>query len=347
LLSEAPSLKELAGHEGDLLGLAFSPDGRWLASGARGESFVQLWDTDGYAPAARLRLGGSEDSPGLLRFSPDSRYLSAGLGRRPMIWDVKSRRLRFDSYAERGGGADSIAFSRDGATLYGLRVAAGPWSGEKIDIDVWARPAADLKGTKPSTAAHPGPWPILSEPIPCPFWHDAAIVGEAADGTILLRCTLGLMGDGPLRKTRKFSFRLSTATGHLGRLDPKTLPLASAAVSPDGRSLVVPASGGRLKCFDLSADPPSAIWNCTLAGGKAAEVLAHSGCSRYLAVADAEGVVRILDAAGGGELSSLDWGQGKGKSRAKVRALALSAGGELLAIGGTRRTITVVERMGP
>lgn len=345
-MPESAPWKELTGHEGDLRGLAFSPDGRWLASSARGERHIQLWDLPAFVPGERLRIGGDEDSAGSLRFSPDSRFLSAALGRRPMIWDVKSRRLRFDSYAERDRGADSVAFSRDGKALYGLRVASGPWS-EEVAVEVWARSASDLKGGKPSTAQVPGPWPILSEKIPCPFWHDAAIVGETADGTLLLRFTLGLMGDGPLRKTSKSSFRLSPTTGRLDRLGSKAPSLTSAAVSPGGGSLVVPASGGRLKCFDLSSDPPGETWDCTLGGGKAAEALAHSGCGRRLAVADADGIVRILDAASGKELSALDWGQGKGKARAKVRTLALSSGGELLAIGGTRKTITIVELASP
>ena len=81
-------------------------------------------------------------------------------------------------------------------------------------------------------------------------------------------------------------------------------------------------------------------------GRKSAETLTYSGCGRYLAVADVAGVVRVFEAEEGTDIFSLDWGQGEEKSRAKVRVLALSPGGEMLAIGGTRRTITVVERTG-
>lgn len=339
-------MKELEGHTGPLTGLAFSPDGRWLASGAGGESFVQLWDAATLAPEGRLRVAGGEDSPAALRFSPDSRHIAARLGRRTMVWNVKARRLRFDSYAVRGCGADEVAFSRDGKTLYGLRVDAGP-SDSTIDVGVWASPVAGLKATPTPDARGPDPWPVLSETVPCPFWHNATLVGPTADGALLLRCFVGLLEKGPWAKSREFAFRLSPETGLVRPLNPKTYRLTSALISPDGRRLVVPASRGQLRCLDLSTDPPAEVWCRTLDGGKSAEFLTFSGCGRYLAVADAAGVVRVLEAEGGDERLALDWGQGAGKSRAQVRALALSPGGAMLAVGGTRRTVTVVERSDP
>jgi WD40 repeat protein len=81
----------LKGHAGSVLGVAFSPDGKTLATGGY-EGKVKLWNIATEQELATLELlpGGCLS----LRFSPDGRALAAGsvVGSEPFmsLWRVPS-----------------------------------------------------------------------------------------------------------------------------------------------------------------------------------------------------------------------------------------------------------------
>jgi WD40 repeat protein len=113
----APRL-ELLGHKSVALGVAFSPDGKTLASvcgGPKGKADVRLWNV---ATGKQLVvLTGHEGPLYHVRFSPDGKLVaSAGSGATVRVWDAATGEQRHALRAHTTH-VDAIAFHQDGRTL--------------------------------------------------------------------------------------------------------------------------------------------------------------------------------------------------------------------------------------
>jgi WD40 repeat protein len=114
-------------HPGGARTVAFSPDGKTLASGSRGYDLqtsrrwgeVKLWDTATGKQRQSFRHEG--DSIDCLTFSPDGRMLAVGSDRSVWLWAVDSGK-KVGSFEQLADGIRCVAFSPDGRTL----AAAGP-----------------------------------------------------------------------------------------------------------------------------------------------------------------------------------------------------------------------------
>jgi hypothetical protein len=116
-------LATLAGHAGDIMAVAFSPDGTTLATGGR-DNMIRVWETRNYARVAVLE--GHSRPVNTLAFSPDGRLLASGSDDISIkLWDLPTgggvRTLVADSLlADSQPGpwtVRSVAFAPDGQTL--------------------------------------------------------------------------------------------------------------------------------------------------------------------------------------------------------------------------------------
>jgi WD40 repeat protein len=83
--------RTLAGHKGAIIALAFSADGRRLASGSADKE-ARVWDMTAADPAATvIVLRGHTDSVQTLAFSPDGRWIATGSAdTTARVWDLNS-----------------------------------------------------------------------------------------------------------------------------------------------------------------------------------------------------------------------------------------------------------------
>ncbi|MCD4785543.1 MAG: protein kinase [Candidatus Eremiobacteraeota bacterium] len=119
-------LRTLKGHSSDVNSVAFSPDGKYMASGSNDKT-IKMWNKD-TGKCLRTLKGHSSDINSV-KFSPDSKYIASGSYDHTIkIWDADSgeclRTLKGHS-----GSVYSVAFSPDGKYI-----ASGGWD---KTIKIW------------------------------------------------------------------------------------------------------------------------------------------------------------------------------------------------------------------
>ena len=113
-LASKPQIVVQTGHTGAVMSVAFSPDGKTLAS-ASWDNTIKLWDT---ATGQELRtLTGHTYWVAAVAFSPDGKTLaSGGWDKTVKVWDVATGELK-RTLSGHTGWVYTIAFSPDGKFL--------------------------------------------------------------------------------------------------------------------------------------------------------------------------------------------------------------------------------------
>jgi WD40 repeat protein len=132
-------------------GLAFSPDGKLLATAWR-DGNIRLYDgrTGEFRSLLDSQLGPDEGGCGPIAFSPDSKTLaSKGRDRTLVLWDLAEAKPRHTLKGHKHG-VEAVAFSTDGRWI-----ATGGGAAKDYEVILWDAKSGDVKQT----------FPDLGEPV--------------------------------------------------------------------------------------------------------------------------------------------------------------------------------------
>ncbi len=338
-LAQKPELIVQTGHSENVAAVAFSPDGRVLAS-ASADGAIKLWNV---STGLELRtLAAQSASVFCLAFSPDGKLLAAGIGFQVKLFDVTTG-AEIRALKGHVRSVNSIAFSTDGRMIVSGSGDAFYGKGEST-IKLWEASTGALRLTLPG---HAEPISVVafspdgkliasgSKDEKIKLWDSATgrmLRTLEGDSGVILSLAFSvdgsrLISSGSERTTTFWDTgtgrRLETIRGH-----PDLV--TADAQSPDGKILASAGSDRTIHLWEMTTGNLSQRLTGHLG---AVYALAFSPDGKTLASGGAEQMLKLWDVASGRELRTL------GRRGILDGTVAFSPDGKILASGGIGPTL--------
>jgi WD40 repeat protein/serine/threonine protein kinase len=289
---------ETLGHRASVRGLAYSPNGRWLAS-ASVDGTIRLWDTDS-GELARILVGHtgrerSDPTRVALAWSPDSAALASTLADRDVqVWEVATGRLLRNLRGHQDP-VCAVAWSPDGKSIAtaGLDMNVRLWPAASdeaplaIPIPAWVR-ALDWSpdGAALALGGHDKlvrVWDVKSKQVARVLPADGCVYAVAwSPAADRLACAAG---DAQAAQIWKAD------SGELLKTLKTKSTIASVAWSPDGSRLAGGDRGGYVTVWDSEFGLPVA----SFAVSDDCNSVAWSTDGNTLAAGSRDGIVTLVD----------------------------------------------------